>query len=72
MRKDLTASERGLRTEILGCECGVVGDIFMINGEFSSGHFCRRLGSWTLNRVKGLTHKEMMEMFLKKYALGPG
>ena len=72
MKEKLTGSELELRKQLLGCDCGVVGHIFVSCGEFYAGHFCKKKNQWVLRSIIGIKRKELMEFYCRIRQIGPG
>ena len=68
----LCGSQRGLRERMMGCQCGVVGDLFFVNGEPVTGHFCKNQKRWTLKNLPSIPVEELYELYDKIHHIGVG
>lgn len=71
-KQPFTGSEIALRKRMLGCECGVVGQLLLVNNAFVCGHFCKISGKWTMKNLPAIKPEDMYELYDKIHHIGIG
>lgn len=71
MGEKLTGSEKAIRKHMLECECGVMGTVFVANGSFFAGHFCKNSNCWTSRSLQQVGQRELMEFYFRLHHMGP-